>query len=336
MKGLKNNTRDSYNTYFTYWEQFCDWMSLDLLSINQQNALDFVAWCFEYTSLNSELVDKALTATVSFHKDNGISFDRKQYPSIKRHLDGFRVYRPPQRRKKLPWSEYHIQRTFQHCINTTSYNDVLIGTCMLLCYSLLLRPGEATFNSKAPLKKLLNNRLTWHPSFADATELSIQVIASKTNRWGHKLETIYTSCNCDDTIRNIPCPIHLTKHWISMRNKYHNTPFKDEDFLFIHKNKNPLMYDQLNTWMHNVINRLNTILSLNMNPAHYTPHTLRLGGCTDWARRGEPSWRIEMQGRWSSKIWRYTYINMDWKDMARLKGCTVSELLKEIKHQPYE
>ena len=72
-----------------------------------------------------------------------------------------------------------------------------------------------------------------------------------------------------------------------------------------------------------------------MNPEHYTPHCLRLGGCTDWARRGEPSWRIEMQGRWSSQIWRDTYINLDWKDMARIKGCTVSDLQKDIVRQPY-
>ena len=88
--------------------------------------------------------------------------------------------------------------------------------------------------------------------------------------------------------------------------------------------------------MHNVIGVLNRKLKLEMDPKKYTPHSLRQGGCTDLARYGVPSWRIEMKGRWRSKMWRHTYINTDWRDMARLAKCTVSDLLDRIKTQPYE
>ena len=72
-----------------------------------------------------------------------------------------------------------------------------------------------------------------------------------------------------------------------------------------------------------------------MNPKHYTPHCLRIGGCTDWARQGKPAWKIERQGRWSSRMWKKTYVNMDWNDIANLHGCTVGDLLKGITEQPY-
>ena len=164
----------------------------------------------------------------------------------------------------------------------------------------------------------------------------MKVVSSKTNRWGHKTETVYGHCNCDENIRVIPCPVHFIKCWISVRNIYHHEQFGAKDFPFIHMNGKPLKCYQLNTWMHNVVIELNKVLNLNMDHNHRTPHTLRTGGCSDWARQGQPSWRIEMQGRWSSKMWRNTYINMNWKDMANLRGCTVSQLLKEIKSQPYE
>ena len=54
------------------------------------------------------------------------------------------------------------------------------------------------------------------------------------------------------------------------------------------------------------------------------------------ARHGIPSWRIEMSGRWRSNMWRNTYINTDWRDMAKIKNCTVSELLEQIKNKPYK
>ena len=334
--GLTTNTRNSYGTYFPYWEEYCDWMNIALLSLNENNALNFVAWCYHFTHLNSDLASKALTATTSYHKDNGISFDRKRYPSIKRHIDGYRDLRPPNRRPKLPFSEYHVQRTFQYCVNNKKYDNVMVGCALLLGYALLLRPGEVGYKNKSQGKSLLNKSIFWYPSFDNPKEISIQVSASKTNRFKHKTEIIYASCNCHQSIRTIPCPVHYTKYWITIRNKYHKSTFKDQDFLFIHKNGTPFKYDNLNNWMYNVINALNKKLNLNMDPKKYTPHTLRQGGCTDMARKGFPSWKIEMSGRWESKMWRKTYINTDWRDMANLCGCTVSDLISGITSQPYE
>ena len=49
------------------------------------------------------------------------------------------------------------------------------------------------------------------------------------------------------------------------------------------------------------------------------------------ARQGIPAWRIEMKARWTTTMWRHSYINTDWRDMANLNECTVTDLLDRIK-----
>ena len=72
-----------------------------------------------------------------------------------------------------------------------------------------------------------------------------------------------------------------------------------------------------------------------MDPSNYTPHALRVGGCTDMARNGSPGWLIEQKGRWSSKIWKDVYINLDWSDLAVWYDTSQSVLLSQIKSKPY-
>ena len=333
--GISSNTRKNYTCYFKYWEQYCDWMEISDLSLNQFHAINFAAWCWKFTTLNGELVSRALTAAGSYHKDNGISWIRKDFPAVKRHIDGFTKLRPPKRRPKLPFSEYHIQKLFYYCINYNRYDDTLMGAVILIGYILLLRPGELASNSRSKSKRLSNCRITWFPSFRSPSEISVKVSNSKTNQDNSKLETIYAGCNCNDKDRVIPCPPHTLKYYITKRNSFHNRSFGPNEALFIKKNGKTLEYNNLNNWIHNAIAALNKRMNLKMNPAHYTAHTLRTGGCTDMARKGYPGWMIESQGRWSTNMWKDTYINMDWKDMARLRGCTVTELKCKILNRPY-
>ena len=50
--GLTSNTRTSYNTYFPYWEEFCEWMDRDLPSLTENAALDFVKDVKKYIASN--------------------------------------------------------------------------------------------------------------------------------------------------------------------------------------------------------------------------------------------------------------------------------------------
>ncbi len=120
--------------------------------MNVPNALDFLSWAYEKTELNSGQVDKVLTAVASVLKDKGETFDRKKYPTIKRHLDGYRDQRPPISRKKMPFCRSLIILIFKYCINTNDITDVLAGIGLLLGHDTGLRPGEYTFKKKSAKK----------------------------------------------------------------------------------------------------------------------------------------------------------------------------------------
>ena len=107
--------KKDYGTCYSYWQQFCDWLKTEEITISEDKILNFIAWCYHFTHLNSNLTSRASTAAMSFHEDDGISFDRKQHISIRRFLDGHQCLKPPDKRIKLPLSEYHVQKIFMYC-----------------------------------------------------------------------------------------------------------------------------------------------------------------------------------------------------------------------------
>ena len=109
---------------------------------------------------------------------------------------------------------------------------------MLIEHSLFLRPEEVGYQRKSDAKNFYDESVTWHSNFEDPQEISIKVDASKTNRWKYKMETIYTHCKCDESMRITPRPVRLLKHWINMRNAHQKIQFKSNNFTSIHKIKN--------------------------------------------------------------------------------------------------
>ena len=55
-----------------------------LVLMRNAKILNFIAWCYHFTQLNSSLTFRAITAAVSFLQDNGISINGKQRTFIRR------------------------------------------------------------------------------------------------------------------------------------------------------------------------------------------------------------------------------------------------------------
>ena len=51
-------------------------------------------------------------------------------------------------------------------------------------------------------------------------------------------------------------------------------------------------------------------MNIKLDPSNYTANTLRQEGCTDMARHGVASWRIEMTGRWSENVRKYVLMQI--------------------------
>ena len=97
----------------------CDWDCIHTINVTENNILNFIAWFLVESTLNSEKVSKTITSIGSWLKENGVSFIRKDFPTIKRAIDGYHNQRPPVIRRKKPFC--HI-----HCALMFKYIDVLL------------------------------------------------------------------------------------------------------------------------------------------------------------------------------------------------------------------
>ena len=75
-----------------------------------------------------------------------------------------------------------------------------------------LETGEVGYQSRSDEKNLYNKSVTWHPNFENPQKTSIEIEATKTNRWKHETEIIHAHCNCDKSRRIIPGPVHSSNH----------------------------------------------------------------------------------------------------------------------------
>ena len=76
-------------------------------------------------------------------------------------------------------------------------------------------------------------------------------------------------------------------------------------------NGKPNKYNDLNDKMNDLITALGEKLNLKINLSCGAPHTLRQGGCTDFARKDSSAWRNEMKDRWESERFTKMYISTD-------------------------
>ena len=88
----------------------------------------------------------------------------------------------------------------------------------------------------------------------------------------------------------------------------------------------PLSYRHVAAFLREGVDAMAVVDGVALCEKEYTPHSLRVGGCTDLARQGMQGYLIEQRGRWSSKVWKTTYINLDWRDIAKITGKSVSAL----------
>ena len=124
--------------------------------------LNFIAWYYHSTQTNFNLTSRAITAAISVYKDDGISFDKKQYTSIRRILDGFQSLGP------LASSEHYFHQIFIYCVGVNEHESLLPGCAMLIGHSLLLRPVEMRYQPRSDEKNLYVESITRHPKFENA------------------------------------------------------------------------------------------------------------------------------------------------------------------------
>lgn len=191
------------------------------------------------------------------------------------------------------------------------------------------RPGEISKGEGTPLKL---HQLEWNPSIKDPKEIIITLRQSKTNRFGQR-ELVTIECKCGQKRFGSPilCPVHLLRSYLSKRERETGIKPDPEDYIFVNKRGQPFPYDSFRVFLKKAVEQINrNEESIHLDPKYYTPHGLRIGGCTDLSREGTPTHLIARHGRWRSDCWKFIYINLDLIDVARVAKTTVSSLRKHI------
>ena len=283
----------------------------------------FVAWLFEETDVSGGTAARCLTAVNHYLADNFIDWHRPRW--ISNLLKGFRALRPPKLRPKRPMCHIFLDYIFQHFIIKNNVEYQAAWVAILFGYWGGLRPNEFAVTRDSTLLRLRDIR--WNPNTDNPKEIILVLKKSKTNRYGSKFEQIAMKCRCGTLQFGKPaqCVVHALKTYLLVR--YHRFGrLRPRYPLFITQHNTALKYDKIRRFIKAAISCIADKQNISLDTAYYSPHCLRTGGCTDLSRAGTPAHLVSRFGRWNSDCWKQIYINLDFFDLARLRGETVSDL----------
>ncbi len=207
---------------------------------------------------------------------------------------------------------------------------MLQSSVIFLGHEGMFRPNEISKTRFGPV--LTRGQIKFVPSNKNARDLIITLHKSKTNQIGRP-EEIIIPCRCHKKYTGIwiPCTVHHTLHFLKIRDKIFkmdkNKPLFPKD-KGVAKGK-PFSYTNLIKYLNDSVRLIRQKSSVRIKTKYYTPHCLRVGGCVDMARNGEPAHMIEKQGRWSSQCWKDIYLNLQWQDISLLSGKSIWDLKHE-------
>ena len=329
----EESTRVNYSGKMRYWSRFvAEKAHRRPCFLDDQIAEHFICWLWEETTVAGEYASDILSAVTRAALRWNCTYTRG--PVVTGLLRGLTKARPRQRRVKKPWTLYHNLYMAQFGTDFRDLTSMAKGAAVLLGYGGLMRGGEIARKSQFGVK-LSRGQVQFVPAGRPVSlrhtlrDVFITLRKSKTNTAG-RTELIYVSCLCHRQFCGewAICPAHWLLEYTVLRDRFFGR--RSSDFWLLCGNGRPVSVAMLGNYMRKCIRVMNRRLGLNMDPLHYTTHSLRVGGTLDRARNGDPGHSIETAGRWSSQIWRDTYISQDWRDLALLSGRSVRDLQSKV------
>ena len=107
-------------------------------------------------------------------------------------------------------------------------------------------------------------------------------------------------------------PVNLILHMVSLRKKIagrsKKLAIRPDNFLFCLENGTPLSRADIRVYLKALVKKCG------WDEKRYTSYSFRIGGATSLAKRGIPSYKIQIMGRWRSDCYK-TCIRYDHKDI---------------------
>ena len=319
-------TTYNYKGQLQKWLEFCGKTGRDPLSKSPQIFEEFIGYLFVYTQVSGDGAARTFTAMRKFFIEHKVEFYKPTY--IGQLLKGFRILRPVKVKFKRPFCHILVTYFQKYCWHHNHVGQTTLFVALVFAYWGALRPGEYTHTKFGVMLRV--SQLRWNPSEKKPIEVILTLTQSKTNR-NQRLETITFPCKCGSKRFGYDCicPVHLLRRYLHLRRE-HIAPYYPNSPLFVNTKNKPLPYDTFRNYIKQGIKKVSSKVKVDIDSSFYSPHCLRIGGCTDLTRDGVASWKISRLGRWTSDCWKNIYVNLDFYDIARLRGETVSEIRDKL------
>lgn len=299
----------SQHTYGHTWRHFVDFLIFydvrnergQILPACENQVLKFLAWC---ALRGVQSLDQYLSHVRTGLQQHGFPTDSlygKIFPTFLRSTRRWQkeqgLIKP--RPARLPFTLEMLQASLT-LLEPKSPTDLRLLTSLTVGLFGMMRAGEFTISEHGePFNRHLH--ATRENCTTGSTVATILLPASKTDRHG-KGTTI--------TLAHVPgsplCPHCLLHQWLLST----SSTSAPHDHLFALHGK-PYMKKAFTAEFRSLIKRLSK------DTAHYTPHSLRIGGATLAALAGLPAAAIMDLGRWTTDCYQ-RYVKLDVNERARL------------------
>lgn len=312
----RESTTNNYNTNIKFYWEYCDKYDKDYFDVSSKQVLNFIWYLYKYTSKRHTGAEQCITALGNYWKLNGFDWNRKQHPTIRMMLTGYRDRKPSIKRERNPFSFFHMQQAFEQLI-LTSFLGAFIGSALIIGYYYGGRASEYSVNSRKDWNKVIRRKdlVIIDDHRTDCyNSIIIDFRRHKTNRFGTFDAKVPASCACDTGI----CPTRVIMNYLRFRKKKFGKAWNLP--LLLNEDGRPLKSQHLN----NIIKNL--IAKMGLDPNKYASHSLRSGRATDLARAKKSAVSIKKWGRWRSDIWQDFYAKLDFNDIAKLSKTSPQDL----------
>lgn len=312
---VQDSTRQKYSNLIKLYWQFCDKYNLNYFNVSSRQVLKYIWYLYKHTDKRHKVADQCITALGNYWKLNGFDWDRKQYPTVRMMLTGYRDLKPSATKERRPFTIFHLRAVFEFLYLST-YTGALIAAILIIGYYFGARAGEYSASSVKKWKSVILRRdLTIIDRGHNCWECAIiDFKRHKSNRWGLYNAKVPASCACDSGI----CPTWILRNYLKFRRskwgKAKNKP------LLLMESGYPVKPDFVNNMIKNLVRKIG------LNEEIYSSHSLRSGRATDLARSNKSAISIKKWGRWRSNCWEDFYAKLDFNDIAILSRTSPEEL----------
>ena len=286
---LRPGSRANYITYFSTFLQFLHVFNITLHNIHQSHVISYIEWLamsgLAYPTICNYL--SGVKFYINYHSLNILPF---QHSQVGKMLVACSRALPSRRYTKHIFT-VSIMHSIINAAGGTSQPTLYISLFLLSFFgffriSNLLPASPPQFS---PLHHLARGDIIFTPSGA-------QVLL----KWSKTLQSTSTSKIIH--IPHIPgsplCPVYHLKLFLRANPLPHNSPFfaySQGSILHI------VTHKQARARLREIL------LSIGLNPTHYSFHTFRHSGATLAFQLGVPLQDIQSHGTWaSSAVWQYT------------------------------